>query len=218
MMPSSGDVARSGAEGSEALMPDARSEADLPGSVGGREPLPVMPVWAGIVVRDLEQSSRWYTDALGLAVAERGAEFALLRFPDGSILELVSGQPDRPGSAFPSYGDDPGPPVVPGFRVPDPADTGRDMVVARWLPEWVVVVGPGGLRSVLCCGQGEARTGLVGFDVAGPDPEGLTAWFGGFGARVAVAAAPCLRVAPVVAGLADAELVDPDGTVLRLTT
>lgn len=203
-----------------------RLEPDQPDSIGPDQPdpieaaerRPVLPVWAGIVVRDLEQATRWYADTLGLTVAERGAQFALMRFTDGSVLELATGEPDRPGTAFPSYGGDPGPSVVPGFRVADPADTGRDMVVARWLPEWVVVVGPGGLRSVLCRGRGEARTGLVGFDVAGPDPAGLTAWFDGFGARVAVGPAPCLRVVPVVAGLGDNELVDPDGTVLRLTS
>lgn len=235
MMSSSGGAARSEADRAEVVSPDViRLERHQPGSIDPDQPDPVdpdqpdpvegvgslsvTPVWAGIVVRDLERSTRWYAETLGLAVAERGPGFALVRFADGSALELVAGEPERPGSAFPSYHDEPGPPVVPGFRVADPAETGRGMIVARWLPEWVVVVGPDGLRSVLCRGLGEACTGLVGFDVAGPDPESLTTWFGGFGARVRAGGAPCLRVVPVVAAPVDAELVDPDGTALRLTS
>lgn len=238
MMPTSGDAIRSEADRSEIRVSDViRLEPDPPDSLGAGHPdtfdpdqpgalgldhaestAAVAPVWAGIVVGDLERSVDWYAEALGTAIAEHEPWFALVRFSDGSILELVAGDPQRPGSAFPSYRNDPGPPVMPGFRVTDPAETGRGMLVARWLPEWVVVVGPGGLRTVLCRGEGEARTGLVGFDVAGPDPERLTNWFGGFGAPVTARVAPCLQVVPVVAGLADADLVDPDGTALRLTS
>lgn len=234
MTPTSGDATRCEADRSESRVPDVIHLGPTPLGPDRPDPLrpdlldpdldhpepmtTVAPVWAGIVVRDLERSADWYAEALGTAIAEHGPCFALVRFSDGSILELVAGDPQRPGTAFPSYRTDPGPPVVPGFRVADPAETGRGMLVARWLPEWVVVVGPGGLRAVLCRGEGEARTGLVGFDVAGPDPEGLTSWFGGFGASVTAQAAPCLQVVPVVAGLADAELIDPDGTALRLTS
>lgn len=221
-MSPSGDATRSQAERLEIVMPDVRpgphpSEPGPPPADQAQRPTAVVPVWAGIVVRDLERSARWYSEVLGLDVAERGPGFALACCSDGSAFELVVGDPERPGTAFPSYHDDPGPAVVPGFRVIDPAEAGRHMVVARWLPEWVVVVGPGGLRAVLCCGDGDATTGLVGFDVAGPDPEGLTAWFGGFGARVIADFAPCLQVIPVLAGAAEAELADPDGTALRVT-
>lgn len=174
-----------------------------------------VPVWAGIVVRDLERSARWYAEALGVAVADRGESFAVVRFRDGSVVELVTGDPARPGTAFPSYRDDPGPPVVPGFRVLEPAETARRLVVARWLPDWIVVVGPHGLRSVLCRGDGEGATGLVDFEVAGPDAESLTTWFAEFGAPVVVAAAERVRVVPVIAGLTDDVLTDPDGTMLR---
>lgn len=238
MMPTSGDATRSEADRSEIRVPNVirlepdRPELRHPGHADAVDPdepgfldldhaeptAAVAPVWAGIVVKDLDRSVDWYAEALGTAIAEREPWFALVRFSDGSILELVVGDPQRPGSAFPSYRNDAGPPVMPGFRVADPAETGRGMLVARWLPEWVVVVGPGGLRTVLCRGEGEARTGLVGFDVAGPDPDRLTSWFGGFGAPVTARLAPCLQVVPVVAGLADAELVDPDGTALRLTS
>lgn len=179
-------------------------------------PPPAVPVWAGIVVRDLERSVRWYTDALGVGVADRGESFATVQFRDGSTVELVTGDPNRPGTAFPSYRDDPGPSVIPGFRVFDPAEAARRLVVARWLPDWIVVVGPDGLRSVLCRGDGDAATGVVGFDVTAPDADALSAWFASFGAPTTVGRAERLCVVPVVAGRSDEELTDPDGTRLRI--
>lgn len=181
-------------------------------------PPAAVPVWAGIVVSDLDRSVRWYSDALSIAIVDRGATFAVVRFRDGSAFELVVGDPTRPGSAFPSYGTDPGPAVMPGFRVLEPAETARQLVVARWLPDWIVVVGPLGLRSVLCRGDGEASMGLVDFDIAGPDADALSEWYAGFGASMTVAHAERLHVVPVVAGLTDDELCDPDGTTLRTVT
>lgn len=191
----------------------ARPPADA--ADAGRPAL-ARPVWAGVVASDLDRSARWYAETLGASVADRGAAYAVVRFRDGSRIELFAGDPARPGGAFPSYHDEPGPPVLPGFHVADPVEVSRPMVVARWLPEWVVVVGPGGLRAVLCTAEGDGARGLVGFDVAGPDPAALTAWFGGFGAAVAARAAERLRVVPVVAGHADVELADPDGTPVRV--
>jgi len=169
------------------------------------------PVWAGVVVSDLDRSVTWYTATLGCRVRERSRRLAVLGFSDGSTIELVLGDPTRPDSAFPSYHEDPGPPVMPGFAVDDPDELGRAFALASWLPQWVVAVGPQGLRVVLCDRSGSGR-GLCGFQVASPVPDAHREWFASFGATIDAVEADELSVAPIVLGTADARHRDPDGT------
>ncbi len=173
------------------------------------------PVWAGVVVSDLARSTAWYTATLGCAVTERSARLAVLAFPDGSTIELVLGDPTRPASAFPSYREEPGPPVMPGFSVEDPDELGRGFAIASWLPQWVVAVGPEGLRAVLCDRVGAGRA-LCGFRVASPVPDAHREWFASFGAVIEAVEADELSVGLRIRGTADAEHRDPDGTPVRI--
>lgn len=190
-------------------MSAAEAASRVPGGVA-----PATPAWAGIIVRDLEASLAWYRDTLGCGLGDQGARWAVVTFPDGSAIELTVGDPARPGTAFPSYRDDDGPPVMPGFCVDEPAELARSFTVARWLPEWVVVVGPERLRVVLTCHRSDGARGLVGFRVRTPVVDDHRGWFDQLGAIVRVEAGPRLEVAPIVYGGADAELADPDGTAV----
>jgi catechol 2,3-dioxygenase-like lactoylglutathione lyase family enzyme len=177
-------------------------------------------VWAGVIVRDLDASVAWYAETTGAAVEERADRWAALRFEHGSAIELQAGDPSAPGRTFPSYGSDAGPPVMPGFAVEDADEAALGLEVARALPGWVVVVAPGGLRVVLAERECAPGHGLVGFAFGSEQPEALRGFFEGLGIDAVVDRAPALAVAPVVAvpGVADGEVVDPDGNRLRLVS
>lgn len=179
-----------------------------------------VPVYAGVIVRELDVSVTWYTRALGCRLAEEGAGWALLSFGNGSAFELFSGDPDRPGLTFPSYGafgDQAGPSVMPGFAVEEPEELALGLSVARRLPDWVVVVAPDGLRIVLSERDGDGASGLVGFRFSSPEPEAQRAFLG----RVTVDATVDeggVGAVPLVAGDRDDELTDPDGTRIALVS
>jgi catechol 2,3-dioxygenase-like lactoylglutathione lyase family enzyme len=178
----------------------------------------VRAAWAGIIVRDLEASVTWYVETTGGTVEEHTDRWAVLRFEDGSSIELQAGDPAAPGLTFPSYGHDSGPPVMPGFAVEDAEEVADGLEVARALPGWIVVVAPDGLRIVLAereCGPGR---GLVGFAFESGQPEALRAFLEGLGVDAAVDGEQAVGVVPVVAvpGAAHAQVTDPEGNRLRL--
>lgn len=173
-------------------------------------------VWAGIIVTDLEASAAWYVDTTGARLVEESGRWVALRYGDGSCLELYAGDPSMPGLTFPSYGSDPGPPVMPGFSVDEGDALAGGFEVARSLPGWIVVIAPSGLRVVLADRDSDAAVGLIGFDFMSPDADDLRAFLGRVGAVSDVTHGERLAVVPVVAAAADDDVTDPDGNVVRL--
>lgn len=172
--------------------------------------------WAGIIVRDLEIATAWYRESLPVVAIEEGSGWVALTLDGGSCIELHAGDPAQPGLVFPSYGSSPGPPVLAGFGVDDPGEAATGLEVLRVFPDWVVVAVPDGLRVVLTDRQTDPGRGLVGFDFSSPEPEALGSFLRRVGLPGDVVAARRLHVVPVVAADRDGELVDPDGTVVRL--
>jgi catechol 2,3-dioxygenase-like lactoylglutathione lyase family enzyme len=174
--------------------------------------------WAGIIVAELDRSLVWYTTNLACSVAEREPSWAKLGFANGSVIELFQGDRDDVATTFPSYGGDPGPPVMPGYAVDAPEELAEQhcLEVARALPGWVVVVAPDQLRLVLISSEVGRGRGLVDFrfvSTAGrAQHEFLT--------RLAIDGPEVVdgdvAVVPVVRGLRDAELTDPDGTTIMV--
>lgn len=176
--------------------------------------------WAGIIVADLDASLPWYTRELGAVLAEQDRRWAKLAFPNGSAIELFEGDCASPGTTFLSYGDDPGPPVMPGYAVDDPAElaASQGLRVARALPGWVVVAAPDRLRLALVAADVGAGRGLVGFRFTTTEQEQQRRFLD----RIAVVgpeiADGAVAVVPVIAARRAADLVDPDGTAIALVT
>lgn len=173
-------------------------------------------VWAGIIVTSLDTAVAWYAKTTGAAHVDAGEGWATLRFPDGSGFELTQGNPAAPGTAFPSYGSDDGPPVMPGFAVEDSDAAVAGLTIARSLPGWIVVVAPGGLRVVIAVTDSDPTRGLVGFRFTSPVAEECSAFLERLGTTAEVEVGAAWQVIPVVAGPRDRTLADPDGNVLEL--
>lgn len=170
--------------------------------------------WAGVIVSDVEASAAWYAQALGARVPDRDERWAKLTFPNGTTIELFTGDRSDPGASFPSYGADPGPPVMPGYAIEDPEALveAHGLEVARFLPGWLVVVAPDRLRMVLLSADPRRGQGLVGFrfsTISRADQER-------FLDQVDVAGPEMVDgevgVTPVFRGRRSVELQDPDGT------
>lgn len=174
------------------------------------------PVYLGIIVSRLERSLAWYREHFGVQGEELTDGWAKLTFADTTEIELVEGDRSRPGLSFPSYGTDGGPPVMPGYGCAEPDDVAEGLVVARRLPDWIVVVAPDGLRVVLTSREGDARTGLVGFRYSSPEPDVQRSFLERIGSTDAVEGSDTVAVVPVIAAGRDAVLEDPDGTTLVL--
>jgi catechol 2,3-dioxygenase-like lactoylglutathione lyase family enzyme len=176
------------------------------------------PCYVGVIVRDLETSVAWYTKTLRCRVAESGTGWASLELDGGSRVELTAGDPDQPGVAFPSYGNERGPSVLPGYNVEEPEDLAEGLTVARRLPEWIVVVAPDRVRVVLTRRECEPGRGLVGFRWLTPEPGEQRAFLDQLGVPGTVEEAPSSDVVPVIRGPRAAEVEDPDGHVLAIVT
>jgi hypothetical protein len=176
-----------------------------------------LAVYVAVIVTDLRAGASWYEAILRRPVTDQDGRWACIRLPNGSSVELVEGDPTRPGSAFPSYGNDTGPAVLPGFGVEDPEAATIGLRVARRLPEWVVVVAPDGVRLVVTSdeGVGTGGSGLVGFRFTTPMPEAQHAFLTGLGVPAAVEAG-AVGVVPVFASGRDALLTDPGGNPVQL--
>jgi catechol 2,3-dioxygenase-like lactoylglutathione lyase family enzyme len=174
--------------------------------------------WAGIVVTDLERSVAWYCDLLRCKAAEHDERWAKLDLPNGSCIELFAGNRKAVGEVFPSYGPDPGPPVLPGYAVEDPAELIEQhaLEVVRSLPGWVVVAAPDRLRVVLTTADlGEGR-GLVGFRLTSIDAAAQRSFLEIFDSAADVVDGPAAHVVPVVRAGREGEVEDPDGTSVLL--
>lgn len=170
--------------------------------------------YAGIIVSDLERSVGWYREQLSGAAVDGPADgWAKLRFGDGSEIELVEGDPARPGLSFPSYGSDAGPPVLPGYGCAEPDAVADGLPIARQLPGWIVVISPDGLRLVLSGSDSDERQGVVAFRYTSPDPQALESFLARLGVDAVIDEGP-LGVVPVLVGGREATLTDPDGTTL----
>lgn len=177
-----------------------------------------LAAWAGIIVRDLDVSAAWYRDVLPVQDIEQGDGWVAFNLVGGSCVELHAGDPDKPGLVFPSYGADPGPAVMPGLSVPDPVATSVSLDVMRVFPDWMVVAAGDGLRIVLTDRCVEPGQGLVGFAFTSPDPDALAALLAHVGFDAVVEPGARHQVVPLVAARSDGDLVDPDGTLLRLAS
>jgi catechol 2,3-dioxygenase-like lactoylglutathione lyase family enzyme len=173
--------------------------------------------WAGVIVGDLDASSRWYSDVLPVESTESGQGWIAFNLVGGSCVELHAGDRERPGLVFPSYGTQAGPPVMPGFAVDDVGEAAGGFEVLRVFPDWVVVAAPDGLRVVLTDRECDPGRGLVGFAFASPDPDSLAAFLASLGYGCEVVTGERHEVVLRVASDRECELVDPDGTVVRLT-
>lgn len=175
-----------------------------------------LPAYAGIVVSDVAVSVAWYTRVLDCSVDEAGQDWSCLVFPDGSTVELFRGDPSRPGSTFPSYGDEAAARVMPGYAVDDPDLAVHGLRVARSLPDWHVVVAPDGLRVVVTWRETDKGVGLVGFRFATPAVSAVRAFMETLGAADSVDWGPEPAVVPRFAAGRSARLTDPDGTPIEL--
>lgn len=173
-------------------------------------------VWAGVIVSDLAASAAWYVRELGCTLREDGDSWAALHTPSGGAVELFVGDRARPGRVFPSYGSDPGPPVLPGFAVEDPQALSESLAVVRRLPDWVVVVAPDGLRIVLTVADGSGN--LHGFRLHSPDPQPQQGFFAALGIPVDVAQGQTPTATLLLAADRDEHITDPDGTPITLVT
>lgn len=175
-------------------------------------------MWAGIIVRALDTSLPWYRRKVGGRVRESTPQWAALDLPDGACIELFQGDPKTPGSTFPSYGSDPGPPLLPGFAVEDPKQSAEGLRVARSFPGWVVVIAPDGLRVALLSSDAGPASTLVGFRLDSPRPSDLRVFLDELGLTAEVRKAAVSRVAPVLllTRAGDQTLVDPDGNEIAL--
>lgn len=174
------------------------------------------PVYLGIIVSALDRSLAWYCEQFDVEFRDRVQGSAMLRFPDDSEIELIEGDRSHPGLSFPSYGNDGGPPLLPGYGCIEPDETAEGLTVVRRLPDWIVVVAPDGLRVVLTDRDSDAHTGLVGFRFGSPQPEDQRSFFERIGSSDTVGQAGTVSVLPVIAADRDATLEDPDGTTLVL--
>lgn len=174
------------------------------------------PVWAGIIVRDLDASKGWYHDVLPVRDVEEGHGWVAFNLRGGSCVELHAGDPDKPGLSFPSYGASAGPAVMPGFGVDDLTVATDGFEVMRVFPDWVVVGVRDGLRVVLTDRVSEPREGLAGFAFTTPDPVSLGTFLTHIGYDGPVSAGDRLEVVPLLASDRDGDLVDPEGNLLRL--
>jgi catechol 2,3-dioxygenase-like lactoylglutathione lyase family enzyme len=173
--------------------------------------------YAGIIVTDLARSLAWYREQLPEALSDGVADgWVKLTFADDSEIELVEGDPTRPGLSFPSYGRDDGPPVLPGYACPDPDELAEGLTVARRLPDWIVVVTPDGLRLVLAGRDGDTKQGLVAFRYTSPDPAPQQQFLERIGSADEVVDGAGVTVVPVLAVGREATLTDPDGNTLVL--
>lgn len=180
--------------------------------------VPVVAVYAGIVVSDVGASAAWYREALDCAAGDAGDGWSCLVFPDNSTIELFAGNPARAGDTFPSYGGAHGPPVMPGYTVDDPEETIKGLRVTRSLPDWYVVVAPDGLRVVVTHRETEVAPGLVGFRFASPEPLEQRGFLDALGVADDVAGGSRPAVVPVVSGDRSTRLLDPDGTPIELVS
>lgn len=178
--------------------------------------VPVVAVYAGIVVSDVGESAAWYRDTLDCTVQDEGDGWSCLVFPDNSTIELFAGNPARAGDTFPSYGGAHGPPVMPGYAVDDPEEVIKGLRVTRSLPDWYVVVAPDGLRVVVTHRETAVAPGLVGFRFASPAPAEQRGFLDTLGVADDVVRGSRPAVVPVVKGDRSARLVDPDGTSIDL--
>jgi catechol 2,3-dioxygenase-like lactoylglutathione lyase family enzyme len=174
--------------------------------------------WAGIIVADVEASALWYHRELGGALTDHDERWAKLDFPNGTVIELFQGDRTDPGSAFPSYGLDPGPPVMPGYAVEEPADLAEreHLEVMRSLPDWVVVAAPDRLRVVLLGGQPGRGNGLVGFRYTTTEPAAQQRFLEGIAGDGIDIADGEVAVVPILRGPRSGEVTDPDGTAITL--
>jgi catechol 2,3-dioxygenase-like lactoylglutathione lyase family enzyme len=176
-------------------------------------------VWAGIVVADVEASAGWYARTLGGEVAERVDGWAKVVLRNGTSVELFAGDREQLGRVFPSYGADPGPPVMPGYAVEEPAALVelRRLLVARSLPDWIVVSGPDRLRVVLTTGTPGPGRGLLGFRYT---TDGVAdeqrAFFDSLGVADPLQPGEAVGVVPIFGARRDAQITDPDGTAIEL--
>lgn len=178
--------------------------------------IPVVPVYAGIVVSDVAVSAAWYREALDCTVEEHGDGWSCLVFPDNTTIELFAGDPARAGNTFPSYGGAHGPPVMPGYTVDDPEEVIKGLLVTRSLPDWYVVVAPDGLRVVVTQRETDAAPGLVGFRFASPAPAQQRGFLDRLGVADDVGQGSEPAVVPVIRGDRAARLLDPDGTPIEV--
>lgn len=176
-----------------------------------------IPVYAGVVVSNLEQALVWYERVLDCHLAERGIGWVMLRFDNGSVIELFEGDPAQPERTFPSYGSHRGPSVMPGYAIEDPEFTAANLPVARQLPDWVVVVAPDGLRIVLSSREGDGHAGIIGFRFSSPDPDVQQAFLDQIEIKDPVLEGTVGAV-PLVAAERDGEVADPDGNRFLLVT
>ncbi len=172
--------------------------------------------WAGIIVEDLDRSLAWYLATLGCSLLDRDGSWAKLGFANGTAIELFVGDREVAATAFPSYGMDPGPPVMPGYAVDDPEGLAEAAVlpVARTLPGWVVVVAPDCLRLVLLQADVGTGRGLVAFRCASSDPDAQRAFLARLGLDEVEIERGAPAVVPVIRGPREAVLIDPDGTTI----
>jgi catechol 2,3-dioxygenase-like lactoylglutathione lyase family enzyme len=172
--------------------------------------------FAGVIVRDLATSIAWYTKTLACRLVESGSEWAVLELDGGSRLELTAGDPDRPGLVFPSYGNEPGPGIMPGFNVDEPDEVAAQLTVARQLPDWVVVIAPDRVRVVLTRRDCDPNRGLVGFRWLSPAPQRQQTFLDEVGIADTVFEADRPAVVPLIRGSRPAEVTDPDGHVIAI--
>lgn len=174
--------------------------------------------WAGVIVADLGASVRWYAAELGAALADRDRAWAKLTFPNATCIELFEGDRGRPGATFPSYGSDPGPPVMPGYAVDEPEGLALSerLRVARALPGWVVVAAPDRLRVALIAADVEPGRGLVGFRFTTTMAADQQAFLDRLAITGPEVADGEVAVVPVLSGRRSADLTDPDGTAIAV--
>jgi catechol 2,3-dioxygenase-like lactoylglutathione lyase family enzyme len=174
--------------------------------------------WVGIVVTDLERSVAWYCDLLSCEAAEHDGRWAKLDLPNGTCIELFAGDRQSVGEVFPSYGSDPGPPVLPGYAVEDPEELAERhaLAIVRSLPGWVVVTAPDGLRIVLTTAELGPGRGIVGFHLMSADVVTQRSFLRLIDPRADIDEAEAAQVVPILRAGRDGEAQDPDGTPLLL--
>jgi catechol 2,3-dioxygenase-like lactoylglutathione lyase family enzyme len=174
--------------------------------------------WAGVVVRDLDESLAWWASEVGGQIAEREPSWAKLRFTNGTTVELFAGDPADPGAVFPSYGPDPGPPILPGYALDDPegAAEAGGLEVVRSLPGWVVVVAPDRLRIVLLTADVRRGPGLVGFRLTSTSAGDQRAFLDELGIAGPEVVDGEVAVVPIVRGRRAGSREDPDGRTVEL--
>jgi catechol 2,3-dioxygenase-like lactoylglutathione lyase family enzyme len=177
-----------------------------------------VPAYVGVVVADLERSTQWYVTTLGCMIEERSSRWVCLGFPNGTVIELFAGDPSCPSLTHPSFGLDSATPVIPGYAVDEPMLASNGLRIARWLPDWVVVVLPDALRIVLHRREVRSGRGLVAFRFASPDAAAQRGLLAALGSADLVDDHPTHGVVPVVLADYCGLVNDPDGNLVELIT